>query len=58
MTKVDCVRDAEGLGFGINDMIAAVLLKGDANVESIRATEVPCAAGGWFVVYDDGAAKW
>jgi hypothetical protein len=35
MTKVDSVRDAEGLGFGINDMMAAVMLQGDANVESV-----------------------
>jgi hypothetical protein len=48
----------EGLGFGINDVMAAVMLKGDANVESVRAAEVPGAAGGWLVVDDDGAAKW
>jgi hypothetical protein len=56
--EVDCVRDVEGRGFGINDAMAAVMLDGDANVESVRATEVPGAAGGWLVVDDDGAAKW
>ncbi len=48
----------EGLSFRINDMMAAVMLEGDINVESIRATEVPGAAGGWLVVDDNGAAKW
>ncbi len=57
MMEVDSVRDAEGLGFGINDTMAMVMLKGDANVESIRATEVPGAACGWLIVGDDGAAK-
>jgi hypothetical protein len=38
--------------------MAAVMLKGDANVESVRATEVPGAARGWLIVGDDGAAKW
>ena len=56
--EVDCVRDAEGLGFGINDPMAAVMLEGDAIVESIGAVEVPGAAGGWLVVDDDGAAEW
>jgi hypothetical protein len=58
MTEVNSVRDAEGLGFGINDAMAAVMLQGDANVESIRATEVPGAASGWLIVGDDRAAKW
>jgi hypothetical protein len=58
MTKVDCVGDVEGLGFGVDDVMAAVMLKGDANMESVRAAEVQSAAGGWLVVDDDGAAKW
>jgi hypothetical protein len=58
MTKVNCAKDAEGLGFGIDDAMAAVMLKGDINVESVRATEVPGVAGGWLVVDDDGAAEW
>jgi hypothetical protein len=35
---INSVRDAEGLGFGIDDAMAAVMLKGDADVESVRAT--------------------
>ncbi len=38
--------------------MAVVMLEGDANVESIRAAEVPGAASGWLIVGDDGAAKW
>ncbi len=30
MTEVDCVGDAEGLGFEMDDLMAAVMLKGDA----------------------------
>ncbi len=56
--EVDSVGDAEGLGFGINDVTAAVMLQGDANVESIRAAKVPGAASGWLIVADDRAAKW
>jgi hypothetical protein len=36
----------EGLGFGIDDTMAAVMLKGDTNVESVRAAEVSVAAAG------------
>jgi hypothetical protein len=58
MKEVNCVGDAEGLGFDINDAMAAVMLKGDANVESVRAAEVPGVVSGWLIVGDDGAAKW
>jgi hypothetical protein len=46
MTKVDSIGDTEGLGFGINDVLAAVMVKGTADVESVRAAEVPGAASG------------
>ncbi len=58
MTEVDSVKDAEGLDFGIYDVMAVVMLKGDTNVESVRAVKVPGAASGWLIVGDDGAAKW
>ncbi len=57
MTKVNSVGDVEGLGFGIDDTMAAVMLERDANVESVRAAEVPGAASGWLIVGDDRAAK-
>jgi hypothetical protein len=58
MTEVNSVGDAEGLGFSIDDSMAVVMLKGDANVESVRATEIPGVASGWLIVGDDKAAKW
>jgi hypothetical protein len=58
MMEVDHVGDAERLGLGLNDAMAVVMLKGDANVESARAAEVPGAVGGWLIVGDDGAAEW
>ncbi len=58
VTEVNCVRDAEGLGLGINNAMAAVMIERDANIESIRAVEVPGLVGGWLVVDDDGAVEW
>jgi hypothetical protein len=57
MTEVDSVGDAEGLSSGIDDAMAAVMLKGDTNVESVRAAEVLGVASGWLIVGDDGAAE-
>jgi hypothetical protein len=57
MTEADHVGDVEGFGFGINDAMAAVMLKGDTDVESVRATEVPGAASNWLIMGDDGAAE-
>ncbi len=57
MMEVDCVEDVEGLCFGIDDVMPAVVLNLDANIETIRATEVPGVAGGWFILDDDRAAK-
>ncbi len=37
MTEVDSVGDAEGLGFGIDDMIAAVMLQVGAALEFFPA---------------------
>ncbi len=58
MMEVDSVGNAEGLGFGINNAMVAVMLQRDAIVESVKATEVPGAASGWLIVVDDRAAKW
>ncbi len=57
-TDVDCVGDAEGIGFGINDVMAAVMLEGEPDIESLRAAEVPGAVSGWLIVGDDRAAEW
>jgi hypothetical protein len=56
--EVDCVGDVEGLGFRMDNTMTEVMLEGDADVESVRATESPGVAGAWRVVDDDGAAKW
>ncbi len=58
MTEVNSVKDAEGLGFGIDVAMAAVMLQGDANIESVRAAEVPGAPSGWLIVGNDRAAEW
>ena len=46
------------LVFALNDAMAAVMLEGDTDVESVRATEVPGVASGWLIAGDDRAAKW
>ena len=38
--------------------MAAIVFKGDAKVEAVRATKVPGAVCRRFVVDDDRAAKW
>ncbi len=38
--------------------MAAEMLKGDTDVESVTATEVPGAASSWLIVGGDGAAEW
>jgi hypothetical protein len=58
MTEVDRVGDKEGLGFGIDDAMAVLTLKGDANVKFVRAVEVLGVASGWLIMGDDRAAKW
>jgi hypothetical protein len=58
MMEVNSVGVAEGLCFGIDDAMAVVMLQEDANVESVRAVEVPGVASGWLVGGDDRAAKW
>ncbi len=39
-------------------MVAAIVFEGDAQVEAIRAAEVPGVACGRFAVNDDRAAEW
>ncbi len=56
MTELDSAGDAEGLGFSIDDAMAVVMLKEDADVESVRAAEVPGAVCGWLIVGDNRAA--
>ncbi len=46
------------LVFTSNDAMAVVMLEGDTDVESVRATEVPGAASGWLIGGDDGADEW
>jgi hypothetical protein len=58
MMEVNSVRDGEGLGFGIDDAVTAVMLQIETNVESVRVAEVPGAASGWLIVGDDRVAKW
>ncbi len=46
VTEIDCVKDVEGLCLGVDEAMGAVVFEGDANLESVRAMEVPGAAGG------------
>ena len=35
VAEVNCVRNAEGFGLGVNDAVAAIVLRGDAYVETV-----------------------
>ncbi len=58
MTEVDSVGNEVGLSFGIDNAMAAVMLKGNADVKSIRAVEVPGEESDWLIVGVVGAAGW
>ncbi len=35
MAEVNCVRNAESFGLGVDDAVAAIVFKGDAYVETV-----------------------
>ena len=41
MVELDGVADADNLGGGIYDFVAAVVVKGRANAEPVTGAEVP-----------------
>ena len=50
MVELDGVTNADILGGGIYDFVAAVVVEGRANTEPVMGAEVPCLACSGFVV--------
>ena len=58
MVELNCVANADSLGDGIGDCVAAVVMEGQANSESIPCAEVPGLAWSGFVVDGKFASNW
>ena len=56
MVELDGVANADSLGGGIYDFVAAVAVKGRANAESVPCAEVPGLVWSGFVVDGDFAS--
>ena len=56
MPKLDDVGEEEHFGGAIDNVEAAEVMEGRADVESMAAAEVPGITGAWFVVDGDATA--
>ena len=56
MAELNCVGDKGGFCGGVDDLEAAVVLQGGADVEAVAGSEGPGGAGGGLVV-DEYAAS-
>ena len=59
MAELNSVGDKDGFGGGVDDLEAAVVFQGGADVEAVAGAEGPGGAAGGLVVYEyaesDGA---
>ena len=58
MVELDGVANAESFGVGINNCVAAVVVKGSANAESFPCAEVPCLVWSEFFVDGNFVSDW
>ena len=58
MVEIDGVANTYSIGGGINNCVAAVVVEGRANSESIPCAEVPGIAWSGFVVDGDFVSDW
>ena len=58
MVELNGVAYADSLGGVINDCVAAVVVEGRANAESVPCAEVPGLAWSGFFVDGDFASYW
>ena len=56
VAEFNIVRDEEGFGGGVDDLEAAVVFQGGADVEGVAGAEGPGGLGGGLVVDEDAAA--
>ena len=52
MAEFNSGRDKEGYFGGVDDLEAAVVLQGWADIEAVAGAEGPGGAGAWLVVYE------
>ena len=58
MVELNGVANADSLGGDIEDCVAAVVVEGRANAESVSFAEVPSLAWSRFVVDVDFVSDW
>ena len=58
MVELNGVANTDSLGGGIYNFVAAVVVEGRANAESVLSAEVPGLAWSRFVVDGDFASNW
>ena len=56
MAEFNSVGDKDGFGGGVDDLEAAVVLQGGADVEAVAGAEGSGGAGGGIVVYEYAAS--
>ena len=57
VAELDGVREDRRFGDFVDEMKAAVVFGGVADVEAVAAAEIPSGACGWFVVDEDAATE-
>ena len=58
MAEFNSVGDREGFCGGVDNLEAAVVLQGGADVEAVSVAEGPGGTGGWLVVYEYAESDW
>jgi hypothetical protein len=56
--KTDSFTGAFGIGFGVVDAVASIMLDCRAHIPFLNAVWGPSSALGWFFVEDDFGARW
>ena len=56
MTESDSIADADGICVLVEDSVAPVVMQGWSDVKTVHGAEVPGAAYGGFVMYENFAA--
>ena len=56
--ELDGIGDGNGLGFFVEDSVAAVVVKCRSNIEPLMAAIIPRATGHGFVVDEYATSRW
>ena len=57
MAEPDSIGDADGIGVLVEDSVTPVVMQGRSEVKTVHGAEVPGAADGGFVMYENFAAR-